>query len=91
MVGSKPTPHSEGETVMAVSMEHLRVHVQDLRTVLAGLGYALGRQRTLDADQLRSDLMEICLPHKDNPDMVATELAILLGEAIARGKANSGD
>jgi hypothetical protein len=73
-----------------VSLDDLAEHVRDLRTVLCGLGYALGRQQALDAEQLRADLFEICLPSEDNPGTVATELATLLAQSIEQGKANSG-
>ena len=70
-----------------VSLADLNEHIRDLRTVLMGLGYALGQQRALDAERLRTDLLEVCLPSKGSPDtVVASDLATLLGQSIARGK-----
>lgn len=71
-----------------VSFEDLCAHVQDLRTVLTGLAYALGRQANLNAEQLQADLLEICLPTMQEPNVVADELATLLASSILRGKAN---
>ena len=74
------------EAFMDVSLSDLNEHIRDLRTVLTGLGYALGRQSALNADDLRTDLLEICLPSKGSPGTVAHDLATSLGQAIARGK-----
>jgi len=72
-----------------VSLAALNEHVRDLRTVLCGFAYALGRQGALNAEQLRTDLLEICLPVPGSPHMLATELATLLAGAIVRGRADN--
>ena len=54
---------------------------------MCGLGYALGRQPVIDAEKLRTDLLEICLPTKGSPNTVANKLGTLLAESILHGKA----
>lgn len=74
-----------------ISLEDVEEHIKDLRTALTGLAYALGRQPTLDAELLRTDLLEVSLAHTGNQDTrpVAIELLTLLAQAIERGRRNS--
>lgn len=67
------------------SMDDLSEHIRDIRTALTALGYALGRQPVMDADALRSDMLELCM---DLQPPAATELVILIAQAALRGSAD---
>lgn len=68
-----------------ISLDDLAEHIRDIRTALVALGYALGRQPTIDADSLRNDMLKICVSL--NPP-VAVELVTEIAVSALRGSAD---